>query len=574
MSLRSDEWFKRRDEMGLRHRSVLSTLGYDPRQSAGKPIIGICNPASELNNCELGLDELAPIVKRGVIESGGIPLEFGTMPLGAELLKPSDLLYRNLVSMEIEETVRAYPIDGLVLLCGCDKTTPAQLMAAASCDIPSIQLSAGPKAAGTWRGEPVSSGTDLWRHWDDYRSGKLTDDEWEQLEHCISCSYGACNEMGSSSTMTAMSEVLGMMPAGTSTLPANDTRRRIAAENCGRRIVDQVREDLRPSDLLTRDAFENAIRVLHAIGGSTNAVLHLVAIAGRRGIHLPLSLFDELALTTPVLVNLKPSGKYLLEDLHRAGGVPAVMKEIEAQLNTDCRTVTGGALAESLASAACFNREVIKSADDPIQATGALVILTGNRAPAGAVLKVSAADENLLEHTGPALVFENYEEMLAGMDRDDLDVTPDTVLLMRNTGPRGAPGMPEWGSLPIPRKLLQAGVRDVVRISDARMSGTSYGTVVLHVAPESAAGGPLAIVQTGDRIRLSVNERKLELMLPEDEIERRLAQWTPPATTHFRGYMRLFIDHVLQADRGCDLDFLCPDSEAALPFVQPQVGRS
>jgi len=572
--LRSDEWFARQDEVGVRHRSVLATLGFDPQFIAGKPVIGICNPASEFNNCEMGLRELVQMVKRGVAQAGGIPLEFPTMSLGGEFIKPSDLPYRNLVSMDIEETVRANPIDGIVMLSGCDKTTPAQLMAAASCDLPAIQLSAGPKSSCYWRGQEVSAATDMWKHWDDYRAGKLSKEDWGELEQCFSCSYGTCNEMGTASTMAILSEALGMMPAGTCSIPANDSRRRVAAEAVGRRSVEMVREGLRPRQIMTPEAFHNAIRVLSAIGGSTNAVIHLVAIAGRLSISLPLNVFDEIARSTPMIVNLKPSGRYLMEHFHQAGSLPAVTREIADLLNLNCLTVSGKTQRQVIQTAHCNDRNVIKPLDQPIFPSGALVVLKGNLAPKGSILKASAASERLLNHTGPAIVFENYQDMLARIDSPDLEVSPESVLVMRNTGPRYVPGMPEWGAIPVPTKLLKQGVRDVVRISDARMSGTSFGTVALHVAPESAAGGPLAIVQTGDRIRLSVAERRLDLLISEAEIRERLSRWSPQPSQHLRGYPRLYAEHVLQADEGCDLDFLRPSSKEAARFVPPIVGKS
>jgi L-arabonate dehydrase len=574
VKLRSGEWFDRLDEVGLRHRSILATLGLDPKYAAGKPIIGICNPASEFNNCELGLKDLIEPVKRGVAQAGGVALQFPTMALAADLLKPSDLLYRNLVAMDIEETVRGYPIDGLILLSGCDKTTPAQLMAAASCDIPAIQLAAGPKAIGFWRGQEVSSVTDVWKAWDDFRRGKLPETDLRELERCVSCSYGTCNEMGTASTMATLSEALGMMPSGTSGIPANDSRRKIEAEAAGQRIVEMVHENLRPSQIMTPDAFHNAIRVLNAIGGSTNAVIHLVAIAGRFRIPLPLSLFDEISQTTPMIVNLKPSGRFLMEHLHRAGGLPAVMREIAGLLHQDCLTVSGKTQREHIETAQCFDREVIASMRKPIYPSGALVVLKGNLVPSGAILKASAATEKLMNHTGPAIVFNGYQDMLARIDSDQLDVSPDSVLVMRNTGPRGVPGMPEWAAIPIPVKLLKQGVRDMLRISDARMSGTSYGTVVLHAAPESAIGGPLAIVKDGDRISLNVPDRRLDLLISEAEMADRLSRWSPPASEHLRGYPRLCIDHILQADQGCDFDFLRPTSNKALRFVPPIIGRS
>ena len=572
--LRSDQWFARNDESGTRHRSVLGTLGFDMERIAGRPVIGICNPRSELNNCELNLGEIAEAVKRGVSEAGGIPLEFSAMPLGAELLKPSDLPYRNLVSMDIEETLRANPIDAVALLCNCDKTIPAQLMAAASADLPAIQLNGGPKAAGFWRNEPVSSGTDFWRYWDGYRAGEVNAEEWGHLESCLSCSSGACNEMGTASTMAATSEALGLMPAGTSTIPAHDSRKLQAAEAAGRRLVEMVDEDLRPSRILTQQSFENAIRVLMAIGGSTNAVIHLHAIAGRRRIQLPPSLFNKIASTTPMIVNLKPAGRYLLVDLHRAGSIPAVMKEIESLLHTDCLNISGEILGEVMSRAQSFDRDVIREATDPIYERDSIVTLGGSLAPKGAVLKAAAASPHLHRHTGPALVFDSYAEMLERIDSPDLSVTPETVLVLRNVGPVGQPGMPEWGAIPIPRKLLVQKVRDMVRISDARMSGTHFGTVILHTSPEAAVGGPLAIVRDGDTIRLDVDKRMIELEITEQKLQKRLTEWSPPTQHHLRGYMRLFAEHVLGADEGCDLDFLRPESDEALSRVEPVVGRS
>ena len=572
--LRSDEWFNRVDEVGIRHRSALATLGVDSQYAAGRPIIGICNPISEFNNCEIGLQDLIEPIKRGVAQAGGLALQFGTMGLGAEFLKPSDLPYRNLVAMDIEETVRGNPIDGLVLLSGCDKTTPAQLMAVASCDIPAIQLSAGPKAAGFWRGEEISAATDLWRHWDDYRAGRLRENDLRELEQCISCSYGTCNEMGTASTMAAMSEALGMMASGASSIPANHSGRRVAAEAAGRRIVAMVGENLRPSQIMTEAAFRNAICVLSAIGGSTNAVIHLVAIAGRLGITLPLGLFDEISQKTPMIVNLKPSGRFLMDHLFRAGGLPAVMRELGDLLQQDCLTVSGKSLGEHIKAAECFDRNVIGTLSKPVFPSGALVVLKGNLVPSGAILKASAANQRLMNHSGPAAVFDDYHDMLARVDSEDLNVTPDSVLVMRNTGPRGVPGMPEWAEIPVPVKLLRQGVRDIVRISDSRMSGTSFGTVVLHAAPEAAIGGPLAIVRDGDQIKLSVAERRLDLLIPEQEMRERLARWSPRRSEHLRGFPRLYIDHVLQADQGCDFDFLRPSSPEEVRFVPPIVGRT
>lgn len=574
MMLRSDRWFARQDEMGLRHRALFSVLGYDPDAIAGKPIIGICNPTSDYNPCEIGFRELVPLIKRGIVEAGGVPLEFPSMALGEDLLKPSAMLYRNLVSMDVEESIRGYPMDGVVLLANCDKTTPAQLMAAASTNIPALQFNAGPKAAGFFRNEPISSGTDLWRYWDEYRQGKLSQGDWKRFEACLFCSSGACNEMGTTSTMTALAETLGMMLPGTSSIPANDSRRMQAAVAVGRRIVAMVHEQLRPRAILTPAAFDNAVRMLAAIGGSTNAIVHLIAIAGRCGMRLTLDRMDALTQDVPLLANLKPSGKYLVGDFDRAGGALGLLKQLAPKLELNALTCTGRTLGDALALAQVYDPDVIRPLEQALDSGGALVALFGNLIPRGGVLKVSAASPHLLDHTGPALVFANYEEMLARIDRDDLPVNADTVLVMQNAGPMGVPGMPEWGQIPLPLKLLRQGVRDMVRISDARMSGTSYGTVVLHAAPEAAAGGPLAVVRDGDLIRLNVAERRLDLLVPEDELEARLAAWAPSPRKHGRGYPRLYIEHVLQADEGCDFDFLRPQDATDLEMIEPQVGRS
>ncbi len=571
---RSDRWFAREDEMGLRHRALFGVLGYDPDAIAGKPIIGICNPTSDYNPCEVGFRELVPLIKRGIVEAGGVPLEFPSMALGEDLLKPSAMLYRNLVSMDIEESIRGYPMDGVVLLTNCDKTTPAQLMAAASANIPALQFNAGPKAVGYFGNEPISSGTDLWRYWDEYRQGKLTRGDWKRFEACLFCSSGACNEMGTTSTMTALAETLGMMLPGTSNIPANDSRRMQAAAAVGRRIVAMVHEDLRPRAILTPAAFDNAVRMLAAIGGSTNAIVHLIAIAGRCGIPLTLARMDQLTQDVPLLANLKPSGKYMVGDFDRAGGAPALLKQLAPRLDLAARTCTGRTLGENIASAHVYDPDVIRPLGQALGAGGALVALSGNLIPRGGVLKVSAASPHLLDHTGPALVFRDYEDMLARIDADDLPVTAATVLVMQNAGPMGVPGMPEWGQIPLPLKLLRQGVRDVVRISDARMSGTSYGTVVLHAAPEAAAGGPLAVVRDGDPIRLNVAARRLDLLISDAELQARLAAWTPPLRRYGRGYPRLYIEHVLQADEGCDFDFLRPAGPADLELIEPQVGRS
>jgi len=549
-------------------------MGIDPDAYAGRPVIGVANSWSELNNCNANLRELAEAVKRGVLTAGGLPLEFPTLSLGEEFMKPSAMLYRNLMAMEVEETLRSNPIDGVVLLCNCDKTTPAQLMAAASADLPAIQLNGGPRSSSRWRGAEVGTGTDLWKYWDELRAGRISDQDFQELEACLGCSVGACNTMGTASTMTALSEALGMMLPGTSAIPATDSRRLAAAEATGRRSVALVREDLRPSLILTRAAFDNAIRTLLALGGSTNAVIHLIAIAGRRNIDLPLDRFDELAQSTPFLANMSPSGKHLMEAFFAAGGLPALLAEIRDLLNVDCLTVTGRPLGESLERARSFDRDVIRPRTDPLLAGGSLAIVRGNLAPHGAVIKTSAATPALLKHQGRAVVFENYDDMLARINDPALPVDRESVLVLRNAGAKGVPGFPEWGMIPVPTKLLQQGVTDMVRISDSRMSGTSYGTVVIHISPEAAAGGPLAVVQNGDRVELDVSRRRLELLIEPHELERRLKAWRPPVSPHRRGFPRLYIDHVLQAHEGADFDFLRPRNDEDLNFIEPTVGRS
>ena len=570
--LRSSAWFETHDEVGFLHRAALRSEGFTREAFAGRPVIGICNSWSELNNCNVHLRSVAEAVKRGVWAAGGFPLEFMTISLGEELMMPTAMLYRNLMAMDVEEMIRSNPLDGVVLLCGCDKTTPAQLMGAASMDLPAIMVSGGPMLRGMWKNEEMGSGTDVWKHWDERRAGRISEEEWTEMEGCISRSPGHCMTMGTASTMTSAAEALGMMLPGCANIPAVDSRRHAVAEASGRRIVEMVKEDLRPSGILTQPAFENAIRLCMALGGSTNAVIHLIAIAGRLGIPLPLSKFDELSRSTPYLVNVRPSGKYLMEHLYYAGGVPAVMKEILPLLHGNAPTVTGKSVAENVANAQCYNREVIRPLQDPLHHEGSLAVLFGNLAPHGAVMKTSAASPSLLHHIGRALVFENYEEMLARVDDPSLDVDPSTILVLKNAGPVGAPGMPEWGQIPIPAKLLKQGVEDMVRMSDSRMSGTSFGTVVLHISPESAVGGPLAAVQNGDQIHLDVEKRRLDLMISEQEIKRRLESWRPAPRRFRRGYYTLFLEHVLQAHEGCDFDFLRATPED-VPY-EPQIGRS
>jgi len=554
--LRSQEWFRAPEYYGFARRAYLRSEGFNADIFDGKPVIGICNSWSELNHCNVHLRTVAEAVKRGVWAAGGVPLEFPTISLGEVFMRPTTMLFRNLMAMDVEESIRANPLDGVVLLCGCDKTTPAQLMGAASADIPSIFVTGGPMLSGQWRDQKLGSGTDGRKLYDQWRIGKMSDEEMCELEGCIARSHGHCMVMGTASTMTSLTEALGMSLPGSANIPAVDARRMAIAETSGRRIVEMVREDLRPSQILTRAALENAITLDMAIGGSTNAVVHLLAIAGRLGIDLTLGDFDRISRTTPCIVNVKPSGEHLMEDLFFAGGIPAVMREILPLFHGDCVTVTGKTIRENVEKAQCHNHDVIRTRDRALSEEGGTAILSGSLAPDGAVIKPTAASPHLLQHRGPAWVFENHHQMLEQVDRDDLPVTKDSVLVLKNGGPRGAPGFPEWGHIPMPKSLLKQGIQDVVRVSDARMSGTSFGTVVLHVAPESAVGGPLAVVQTGDEIVLDVENRRLDLNLPAEEIARRLAAFKPPPPAYDRGYGRLFLEHVTQANLGCDFDFL------------------
>ena len=555
-TLRSRNWFGKNDLDGFAHRSWIKAEGFSDLMFDGRPVIGIGNSWSELTNCNAHLRQVAEAVKRGVLSAGGFPLEFPTISLGEVLMKPTTMLFRNLMAMDVEECLRAYPLDGAVLLSGCDKTTPAMLMGAASADVPAIVVTGGPMLRGVWGREELGSGTDTWRYWAERRAGRLSEEEWCEMESCMSRSAGHCMVMGTASTMASMAEALGMTLPGNAAVPAADSRRMVLAELSGRRIVEMAREGLRPSRILTAKAFDNAIRADMAIGGSTNAIIHLVAIAGRAGVALPLSRFDELSRTTPLLANLRPSGKYLMEDFFYAGGLPAVLKELLPLLHADALTVNGKTLGENVSGAPNHNPDVIRSLAMPLAPEGGTVILTGNLCPDGAVLKQSAASSHLLTHRGRAVVFEDHADLHARIDDPSLPIDETSVLVLKRVGPKGAPGMPEWGAAPIPTRLLQKGVKDMVRISDARMSGTSYGTVVLHVSPEAAVGGPLALVRDGDVIELDVPSRRLTLRVPDDELARRRAEWTPRPPHFTRGYGRLFLDHVLQAHQGVDFDFL------------------
>ena len=551
---RSSLWYGNKDRDGFIHRSWMKNQGFPDHAFDGRPIIGICNTWSELTPCNSSLRDLAEGVKRGVWEAGGFPVEFPVMSLGETQMKPTAMLFRNLLAMDVEESIRAYGIDGVVLLGGCDKTTPGQLMGAASVDIPTIVVSSGPMLNGKWQGKDIGSGTDVWKFSEAVRAGDMSLSEFMAAESGMSRSKGVCMTMGTASTMSSLVEAMGLSLPANGALPAVDARRMALAHLSGKRIVEMVDEDLKPSEILTRDAFINAIITNAAVGGSSNAVVHLLAIAGRVGVELSLDDID-LGKHVPLLVNCMPSGSYLMEDFCYAGGIPAVLAEI-SHLLKPVKTVLGSDLEDYYRDAKCWNRDVIFSFKNPIKRDAGLTVLRGTLAPEGAVIKPSAATPELLEHRGPAYVFENVEDMKANINNEDLPVTKDTILVLKGCGPKGYPGMAEVGNMPIPAKLVKEGLRDMVRISDARMSGTAYGTVVLHVAPEAAAGGVLALVKTGDEIVLSVKEGRLDLLVDEEELLARSAYMSTPLPDYERGYIKLYIDHVLGADKGADLDFL------------------
>ncbi len=555
-TLRSAQWFDGPEYEGLVRRAALRSEGLDPLGFEGKPVIGICNSWSELTHCNVHLRRVAEAVKRGVWAAGAVPLEFPTISLGELFMKPTTMLFRNLMAMDVEESITANPIDGVVLLAGCDKTTPAQLMGAASADIPAIMITGGPQLSGRWGDQQIGSGTDGRKLFEEYRANRLTVEQLAEVEGCIARSNGHCMVMGTASTMASMAEALGMTLPGSAAIPAVDARRYQLAEAAGRRIVEMVWEDLRPSRILTRPAFENAIRTDMAIGGSTNAVIHLLALAGRAGVELKLADFDRFSRETPFLANIKPSGEYLMEDFYYAGGLPAVMKELLPLLDSSALTVSGKTIGEDLSQARCVNSDVIRPLEKPLHGEGGTAILYGNLAPDGAVIKQTAASPHLLKHRGKAVVFERYETLRAHIDDEDLEIDEHSVLVLKNAGPQGGPGFPEWGHLPIPAKLLKRGINDIVRVSDARMSGTSYGTDVLHVSPEAAIGGPLAAVETGDEIELDVEARKIELRVEDNEIARRLAARPSAPPAYRRGYGKLFLREVTQAHEGCDFRFL------------------
>jgi L-arabonate dehydrase len=562
--LRSQEWFGKADRDGFMHRSWMKGQGYPEDLFDGRPVIGICNTWSELTPCNGHFRELAEFVKRGVYEAGGFPLEFPVMSLGETQLRPTAMLFRNLASMDVEESIRGNPIDGVVLLMGCDKTTPALLMGAASCDLPTIGLSGGPMLSGKFQGQDLGSGTSVWKMSEEVRAERMTSEQFNSAEACMHRSKGHCMTMGTASTMASMVEALGTSLPGNAAIPAVDARRARLAQLTGRRIVGMVNEDLRLSKILTRRAFENAIRVNAAIGGSTNAVIHLLALAGRVGVKLDLDDWDRLGSELPCLVDLQPSGKYLMEDFYYAGGLPAVMKEIAHLLHTDALTANGRTLGENIAEAPCWNRDVIRPFAEPFKPEAGIAVLRGNLAVNGAVIKPSAASPHLLKHRGRAVVFENIEDFKARIGDENLEIDEHSIMVLKNCGPRGYPGMAEVGNMPLPPKVLRKGITDMVRISDARMSGTAYGTVVLHVSPEAAAGGTLALVQTGDLIALDVPGRSLHLEVSDAELAQRRARWQA-APTPTRGWHKLYLDHVQQAHLGADLDVLVGGSGADVP---------
>jgi dihydroxy-acid dehydratase len=552
---RSQDWFGREGKDGFLHRSWIKNQGYPDDLFDGRPVIGICNTWSELTPCNGHFRELAEFVKRGVYEAGGFPLEFPVMSLGETQLRPTAMLFRNLASMDVEESIRGNPLDGVVLLMGCDKTTPSLLMGAASCDIPTIGISGGPMLSGQFRGKQIGSGTGVWQMSEDVRGGRMSQEEFTAAESCMHRSKGHCMTMGTASTMASMVEALGVALPGNAAIPAVDSRRYRQAQLTGRRIVEMVDEEMVLSKILTRSAFENAIRVNAAIGGSTNAVIHLLAIAGRIGVPLKLEDWDKIGSELPCLVNLQPSGKFLMEDFYYAGGLPAVMREIRHVLDGKALTVNGKTIGDNIADAPCWNREVIKALEDPFKAHAGIAVLRGNLAPDGAVIKPSAASPHLLRHKGRAVVFESIEDLHARIDDENLDIDEHCIMVLKGCGPKGYPGMAEVGNMPLPPKLLRRGITDILRISDARMSGTAYGAVVLHVSPEAAAGGPLALVRNGDLIEVDVPARRLHLDVSDTELATRRASWKP-APAPKRGWYKLYVDHVQQAHLGADLDVL------------------
>jgi len=565
--LRSHRWFGLNDMRSFGHRSRTKQMGYALEDFQGKPVIAIINTWSDLATCHSHFRTRAEEVKRGVWQAGGFPVELPAMSVTETYMKPSPMMYRNFLAMETEELIRSQPIDGVVLMGGCDKTTPGLLMGAISMNLPAIYLPAGPMLRGNWNGKVLGSGSDVWKYWAEKKAGNITDCEWNEMEDGIARSPGHCMTMGTASTMTAIAETLGLTLPGASSIPAVDANHSRMATRCGRRIVEVVWEDLKPRDILTEASFDNAITADMAIGGSTNAIIHLIALAGRAGHQLGLKKFDDISQRTPMIANLRPSGEFLMEDFYYAGGLRALLKELEGSLRLDCLTVSGETLGSNIKDARVTDRSVIRSLNNPVSSSGGTAVLFGNLAPHGAVIKPTAAEPRLLKHKGPAVVFRDYNDLAARIDNEDLQVDENSVLVLQNAGPLGGPGMPEWGMLPIPKKLLQRGVRDMVRISDARMSGTAYGACVLHVAPESFVGGPLAFVRDGDQIELDVAARRLELVVDDEGLSRRRADWKPAPPRYERGFGALYAAHVTQADKGCDFDVLEAGPETPEPEI-------
>jgi dihydroxy-acid dehydratase len=565
--LRSHRWFGVENLRAFGHRSRVAQMGYDRADYAGKPVIAIINTWNDINPCHAHFRTRCEEVKRGIWQAGGFPLEMPAMSLSENFQKPSTMLYRNLLAMETEELLRSYPADGCVIMGGCDKTTPALVMGATSMNLPTVFFPAGPMLRGNWRGEVLGSGSDAWKYWAELRAGTITEGDWKEIEGGIARSAGTCMVMGTASTMTAIVETMGLTLPGASSIPAVDANHSRMATAAGKLVVEMVWEDVKPKDIFTRQSFENAMTVLMALGGSTNALVHVVAMAGRAGVPLRLEDFDVFSRKTPLICNLRPAGKYLMEDFYYAGGLPALLGELRGHLHLEERTINGRSLGENIAGAKVFNTDVIRSVATALSPEGGLAVLHGSLAPNGAVIKTAAADPKLLQHTGPAVVFDDYNDLERRLDDEALPAVPSSVLVLRNAGPLGGPGFPEWGMLPIPKKLLKQGVRDMVRLSDARMSGTSYGTCVLHVSPESFIGGPLAFVKDGDPITLDVAGRRLDLNVEPAELARRKAAWTAPPPRYHRGYGVMFARHISQAEKGCDFDFL----EGAAPVDEPEI---
>jgi dihydroxy-acid dehydratase len=557
--LRSHRWYGAKDMRSFGHRSRTAQMGFSRDDYLGKPVIGILNTWSDMNSCHTHFKQRVEEVKRGVWQAGGFPVEIPAMSLGEAFQKPTTMLYRNLLAMEAEELIRSYPCDGVVLMGGCDKTTPGLVMGALANDLPTIFVPAGPMLRGDYKGKVLGSGSDTWKYWAELRAGNITEDDWQDVEDGIARSPGTCMTMGTASTMTSAAETMGLTLPGASSIPAPDSRHSMMATATGKRIVEMVWEDLKPSDILTPASFDNAVIAVLGLGGSTNAIVHLIAMARRAGVPLDLARFDELARRTPVIANLRPGGQYLMEDFYYAGGLRAFLKEMGSHIDGSQLTVNGLTLGENVADAEVYNHDVILPLATPKLESGGLAVLRGNLAPDGAVIKPAAMEQHLRKHTGPAVVFKDYNDMAARIDDPDLPVTKDSVIVLQSAGPQGAPGMPEWGQLPIPQKLLKEGVRDIVRISDARMSGTSYGACVLHVTPESHVGGPLALVRDGDLVTLDVDARRIAMEVSDEEIARRRAEWVAPVPKFSRGFGVMFLKHVQQADTGCDFDFLAPD---------------